>query len=134
MRRQRSGFWLVSVVVSLTVAPRPARAQPPGPPSSVESIRTALQSPRSPTTLQTPAIGLDAPLPRHVGVLTIVPPDTTGQFVKVSLPVGDLTMRATRAVAAARYRRAERDAREEVRRVKASIVPDSDQCVRPYTR
>jgi len=124
MRLPSSRLCLTAVVVALAVAPRPARAQPPGPPSSVESIRTALQSPRPSTPLHTPGIGLDAPPPRHFGVLTIVPPDTRGQFVNVSLPVGDLTMRATRAVAAARYRRAERDAREEVRRAKASIGPD----------
>jgi hypothetical protein len=42
-------------------------------------------------------------------------------MVRVSLPVGDLVTRAVRGVSAAKHRRAERKAREEVQRVMLEI-------------
>src|SRR5262245_20351564 len=120
-RRFYSRVALAAAAVGAVAGPGSVRAQPPPhPPSSVESVRTALQSPRPGTALHLPAIDLAPPPPRRLGVLTIVPPDTNGQFVNVSLPVAELAMRAARAVAAARYRRGEGRARDEVRRTRAA--------------
>src|SRR5262245_35787783 len=54
------------------------------------------------------------PPPKRIGVLTIVPPDRRGEVIQMSLPVGDLTMRAARAIGQTRQHRAEQQARREV--------------------
>jgi hypothetical protein len=57
------------------------------------------------------------PAPRKFGILKLLPPDSrSGEFIRVSVPVGDLVARAVRGVRAAQYRRAERKAREAVQR------------------
>jgi hypothetical protein len=61
------------------------------------------------------AIGV-APNPTRLGFLTLVPPDTNGEMVKVVVPVGDLISRAARGVSSTRRRRAERQIRERVSR------------------
>jgi len=53
------------------------------------------------------------PPPKTFGVFTLVQPER-GEMVRVSVPVGELTMRAVRAIGQARYRRAEQKARKEV--------------------
>jgi hypothetical protein len=92
-----------------------AMAQQSGSPVSVESLRAALQkSPQSSILL--PALPWIAPNPTRLGMLTIVPPDTRGEIVKVVVPVGELFTRAARGVSNARRQRAERQARERVSR------------------
>jgi hypothetical protein len=54
------------------------------------------------------------PPPKRIGVLTVVPPDRRGEMIQMSLPIGDLTMRAARTVGQAQRRRAEEKARKEV--------------------
>jgi len=54
------------------------------------------------------------PTPKRFGVLTIKQPERRGEIVQVSVPIGDLTMRATRAIGQAQHRRAEQKARKEV--------------------
>ena len=55
--------------------------------------------------------------PRQFGILKLLPPDSrSGEFIRVSVPVGDLVTRGVRGVQAAQYRRAERKAREAVKR------------------
>jgi hypothetical protein len=57
------------------------------------------------------------PVSRNVGILKLLPPDIrSGEFIRVSVPVGDLIARAVRGVRAAKYRRAEQKAREAVKR------------------
>jgi hypothetical protein len=92
-----------------------AQGPQPASPLSVEAIRAALQ--RSP---QTPLVFRDVVPPpefrrRQLGILTLVPPATNTQVVNVSIPVGDLTMRAARAFSDARHRRAEQAAERRVR-------------------
>ena len=38
------------------------------------------------------------PPPKRIGVLTLVPPERRGEMIQMSLPVGDLAMRAARTV------------------------------------
>ena len=56
------------------------------------------------------------PDPRPLGALTLMPATQRGEIVKFSLPVGQFAMRGVRAVATAQRRRAERNARDRVRR------------------
>jgi hypothetical protein len=101
---------LTIITVAIAAA---AEAQQPGAESG-ERVRAAQQI--SVSTLQIPPFRiLPDPAIRRFGVVTLLPPDTSGQFVRASVPVGDLAMRAARAVAIAQHRRAEKVAREEVR-------------------
>jgi len=91
-------------------------------PVSVERIRAALQSPQPPITIDgVPLFVPDKPDEFRLGVLTFLPPDTPGQFVNLSVPVGALVMRAARAIAAAQHRRAENAARDEVAKALAEF-------------
>lgn len=79
---------------------------------SIERLAIALQ--------QDPVLGLrgavpdESTTPRTFGIFTLVEPELRGEIVRVSVPVGDLTMRAIRGVAAARHRREEAAARRRV--------------------
>jgi hypothetical protein len=93
-----------------------AGAQQSDPPVSVESFRVALQKPRPPSMFIPADPPWVAPSATRLGILTFVPPDLNGQMVKVVFPIGELTSRAARALSAARRRRAERKAHDEVLR------------------
>jgi hypothetical protein len=54
--------------------------------------------------------------PSRLGMFTLVPPETNGEVVRVSIPVGELVTRAARAMSDANHRRAERKADERVRK------------------
>jgi len=54
--------------------------------------------------------------PTRLGMLTLQPPQTTGEVVRISIPVGELVSKAARALSDANHRRAERDADERVRK------------------
>ena len=91
-----------------------ARGQQSAVPPSEERVPVVVQAPTPP--LKIPPIRLwGDPPPRRFGIVTFLPPDTNGQFVRAVLPVGEMAMRARRAVVAARHRRAERDAHHAVR-------------------
>src|SRR5215207_7320176 len=93
----------------------PAWAQQPESLSSLQRARVSLQNPpRDPKLSALPWMGSDR---RKVGILTLIPAAHRGEIVRLSLPLGDLVTRAARSIGAANYRRAERRAREEVRRV-----------------
>jgi hypothetical protein len=80
---------------------------------SEERIRAALERQPSLSVSQnlfTPAPSHDF----HLGALTFVPPETRGQFIAVSVPIGDMAMRAVRSVAIAQQHRGEQAARAEV--------------------
>ena len=97
----------------------PAWAQQPESSSAPQRVRLSLQNPSIQSTLTAP--GWDQPGRTRIGILTLVPPQHRGELVRVSVPVGDLVTRAVRSVVAARQRRAERKAREEVQRVVRQI-------------
>jgi hypothetical protein len=76
-----------------------------------DRLRIALQdSPR----LTIPAWTL--PPAKRLGVISIPPPQTRGEVVRMTLPIGDLTMRAARVIGNASHHRADRKARTEVQR------------------
>jgi hypothetical protein len=95
-----------------------AHAQESASPVSVESVRAVLQqSQQQPAFVSPPFPPWVKPGPTMLpGILTLAPPETSGQFVSVVVPVGELATRAARAVANAQHRRAERKAHEEVQR------------------
>ena len=51
---------------------------------------------------------------RRIGILTVLPPETRGEFFRISVPIGALITGLARSVASAQHRRAEREARDEV--------------------
>jgi hypothetical protein len=56
------------------------------------------------------------PDPKPLGVFTLLPPSQRGEIVRLSVPVGEFAARGVRAITTAQRRRAERHARERVRR------------------
>ena len=72
------------------------------------------ETPEQPLTLTIPE--WSEPGPRRFGPVTLLRPDTRGEAIKLMVPVGEIAARAAHAVSNARYRRAERKAREAVRR------------------
>jgi hypothetical protein len=103
------------VIVVLMAAP--VAAQDSTAPASVKRLRQALQSPHS--TLALPGSSPPWMTPdgtRRLGMLTLGPPKTPGEFVSVVVPVGELATRAVHALAGAQRRRAAKSARAEVAR------------------
>jgi hypothetical protein len=83
---------------------------------SLEAISRGLQTPRQ-LTLEVPPVLSVPDESRRFGILTLTTPDfTRGEFVSVSLPVGEFTTRLARKISTARYHRRERKARETVER------------------
>ena len=84
---------------------------------SIESLRLALQKAQRPSLSLSPvAPSVPAKITR-VGILTLAPPDTNGEIVKVVVPAGELTMGFVRTISSAQHRRAERKAHEVVQHV-----------------
>ena len=108
----------VTVLASLSgVASVTLRADQSNQPS--DRLRLAFQEP---SRLIIPAWPL--PPPKRLGVGSITPPETRGEVIQISVPIGALTMRVARSVGNAQYHRAERKAREEVERaIKAFDAP-----------
>jgi hypothetical protein len=80
---------------------------------SVRRVRAALDVATPP--LRTPSLPpWQEPTIKRFGAVTLLPPDTNGQFVRAVVPIGELAARAGHAIAVARHRRAERDAHEKV--------------------
>ena len=101
-------------IVALSLAS--AGAQQSDPSVSIESLRLALQKAQRPSLSLLPvAPSVPAKITR-VGILTLAPPDTRGEIVKVVVPVGELATGFARTISNARHRRAERKAREAVQR------------------
>jgi hypothetical protein len=112
---------LIVAGVSPVTAQQPASGVPASS-ASVERIRVALQSPRQPLDSD----GLPFFAPRRpdkfrLGALTFLPPDTPGQFVSISVPIGALASRAAHSITAAQHRRAEDAARDEVAKALAEF-------------
>ena len=77
---------------------------------SLDRIRAALSTATNPSM----KIVAEPPLKTWHGVRLVQPDISRRQFIKVSVPVGEYAMKATRAVGKARQSRAQRKAREEV--------------------
>lgn len=101
-------------LIAAVVLVGPAAAQRPATSVSLDAIRSGLQRSTAPliTRGAAPPTGVRS---TRLGVLTLIPPDTTGEMVNVAIPVGELTTRAIRVVTSARHRRAERAAERRVR-------------------
>jgi hypothetical protein len=78
---------------------------------SLERISLALQQPLPIFRGVDP---VENPLPRRLGIFTMVPPTERGEIVRVSIPIGELVSRAFKGVAAANRRRQEAAARRKV--------------------
>jgi hypothetical protein len=91
-----------------------AGQQPPSSALSLERVRLLLQS---------QAEVQIAPEPdRKLGFVTLVPPTTSGEMIRVRVPIGELVGRAGHAINKARRHRAERAARDEVTRSVAEFL------------
>ena len=78
---------------------------------SLERISLALQQP----ILVVPSVGqVENPLPKTLGILTLVPPTRPGEIIRISVPIGEFVSRAFRSVAEANQRRQESAARKRV--------------------
>jgi hypothetical protein len=63
--------------------------------------------------------------PTRFGMFTLVPPETNGEVIRVTIPVGELASRAARAISDARHRRAVRKVDERIARELQQLdVPD----------
>jgi hypothetical protein len=115
-RRQASWRLPFVVVTALFAGPIAVKAQQPEPPSTlIQRVQSALQSPQPSITgevLLAPPPG--KPEGWRVGVLTFLPPEAPGQFVRIGVPIGALASHAVRSVATARHRRSESAARRDV--------------------
>ena len=80
--------------------------------ASLERIKAALSAPAGLTL----PIVVERPMESWGGITLVQPDVTGGQFVQVRVPVGELVMKAVRAVGNARYERAQRKAHEQVAR------------------
>ena len=63
-------------------------------------------------------VPLERTVPKKLGIFTLVEPQLRGEMIRVSVPVGELVMRAVRGTAAARHRR---QASAAKRRVEAEL-------------
>ena len=54
--------------------------------------------------------------PTRLGILTLVQPQTNGEVIRVSIPIGELASRAAHAVSEASRRRAERKINQHIAR------------------
>src|SRR5690349_13596012 len=93
---------LAVAIVVMSSWPLSLRAQE----SSLDKIRISLQQP-APVSGTTPLPTHPGPLPRKLGPLTLVRPETRGEFIRVSIPVGELISRAVEHMRAAATRRQE---------------------------
>jgi hypothetical protein len=88
-----------------------ARAEQAEPPKRINS---AFQTP--PKLIIRPEELFPLTPPTRLGMLTFVPPENSGEVVRVSVPVGELVSKAARAISDANHRRGERKADERVRK------------------
>jgi hypothetical protein len=80
---------------------------------SLDKISVALQQP-APVFGTTPVFTDPPRVLRKLGPLTLVQPELRGEFVRVTLPVGELISRAVDRIRTAALRREEAAARREV--------------------
>jgi hypothetical protein len=90
-------------------------------PEFLQRIRAALTQPQLVTTGAPWLFDGTRPDGRKFGVLTFLPPDTSGEFVRVKVPIGALVGRVAHAVAVSRHHREEQSAHDDVARVVAAL-------------
>src|SRR5579862_9408738 len=88
---------------------------------SLNKIREAINRPALVITAGPSLFEPDTHDQWHVGVLTFLPPDTAGEFLRVQVPIGALVMKPVRAFRKAQHDRAEKSAHEEVLRALADF-------------
>lgn len=103
----------IACAVVATLGLASAEAQEPGQSVSTEAVLQALQKTQQPLSIPFLLVPEGN---RRFGFLTLETPDKRGEFVKVSVPVGDWSMRVARKVSSAQRQRRERKARETVER------------------
>jgi hypothetical protein len=81
--------------------------------ASLERVRVALQQREPSPLIVGPMIPL-SPDEWRFGILTFLPPDTRGEFIRVRVPIGALVSGVAHSIAATRHHRAEKAAREAV--------------------
>lgn len=82
----------------------------------VERQRIAVTAPAPPKLIIRRADLFPLTRPARLGMLTLVPPQTTGEVVRVSIPIGELVSRGARTISDANRRHAGRKADERVRK------------------
>ena len=98
-----------ALLIGFLAAPASARQQAD---PSKGPIRAALD-----TIAESPALITPEPIAKMWGGTALVQPDVArGEFVRINVPVGEMTMKAARAIQKARHQRAQRKARERVDR------------------
>jgi hypothetical protein len=114
---------LLVVITGLVGGVISVRAQQSEPSSaSLKRIRAALQSPQQPISGDgVPLFTVSKPDEFRLGVLTFLPPDAPGEFVRIRVPVGALASHAVHSIATAHHRRADNAARDEVARALAEF-------------
>jgi hypothetical protein len=113
---------LLVVITGLVGEVISVRAQQSELSSASLKIRAALQSPQQPISVDgVPVFTVSKPDEFRVRVLTFLPPDAPGQFVRIRVPVGALASRAVHSIADAHHRRAENAARDDVARALAEF-------------
>jgi hypothetical protein len=121
--KRGGGFHTSHVIAVLAALACPynltaAKAQEVNSPSSsasLERVRVALRQ-LEPSPL---IVGPMVPIPpdeRRFGILTFLPPDTRGEFVRVRVPIGALIGGVAHSIATTQHHRAEKAAREDVGR------------------
>jgi hypothetical protein len=113
---------VASLVTGLMSASVRAQQPPSDSPDAehLQRIRVALTQPLVTTGAPSLFDGT-APVERHLGFLTFLPPDTRGEFIRVGVPIGAIVSRTTHALAAAQRHRAEKAAHDDVARVVAAL-------------
>ena len=112
-------------VIAFFLATSAGAQQLPTPPVSMERVRIALQKPS--LSLSLPPVPLVAPRTTPLGILTLVPPRSDGEVVRVAIPLGELISRAFDAASDARRRRAEKKAHERVMRALEEFQRDLER-------
>jgi hypothetical protein len=118
-RRSRTPLAIVAFAAlacahGLTIVKAQEALEPPAP-ASLERVRVALKERQSSPLIVGP-LAPTAPDERRLGILTLVQPDTRGEFIRIRIPIGALVTGVARSIATAQYRRAEKAARGEVAR------------------
>ena len=119
---QNAVLTLLVVIMALSGGVISVRAQQSEPSAaSLKRIRDELQNPQHLISSDVPLIGPSKPDDVQLGILTLVPPETRGQFVSIRVPVGAFVSGAVHSIAAAQHRRAENAARDEVAKALAEF-------------
>lgn len=113
---------VLSVLIG-SMSPSVQAQQPSDSPDTefLQRIRAALTQPQLVTTGAGSLFEGMRPDWRQFGVLTFLPPDTSGEFIRVRVPIGALVGRAAHAVAVSRHHREEQSAHDDVARVVAAL-------------